>query len=178
MARKERAELVVDEDTAELGVGNEEGVMGGVEVVDVAVVAVVVDVAAAVLGTERVVEGVVRVEEVVAETVEVDKVAELLVVAEGMVREVVEVASRSNTQSNCIPSCLNTRMTGSPRMNRRLSAGMENGTHSRAVATAAVEVADSAAWGAMVEEDDRGLASRASCESDFRAPERAPLRDQ
>ena len=33
MARKERAELVVDEDTAELGVGNEEGVMGVVEVV-------------------------------------------------------------------------------------------------------------------------------------------------
>ena len=28
VARKERAELVVDEDTAELGVVNEEGVMG------------------------------------------------------------------------------------------------------------------------------------------------------
>jgi len=123
-------------------------------------------------------EGVVMVEEVVAETVEVNKVAELLVAEEGMGREVGGGARRSNTQSNCIPSCLNTRMTGSPRMNRRLSAGMENGKHARAVATVAVEVADSAAWGAMAEEDDRGLASRASCESDFRAPERAPLRDQ
>ena len=53
VARKERAEMVVDEDTAELGVGNEEGVMGVVEVVDVAVVVVMV---AVVLGTERVVE--------------------------------------------------------------------------------------------------------------------------
>jgi hypothetical protein len=99
-------------------------------------------------------EGVVRVEEVVAEAVEVAKVAELLVVAEGMVREVGEVASRSNSQSSCIPSSLNTRMTGSPRTNRRLSSGMENGTHSRAVATAAVEVADSAAWGAMAAEGE------------------------
>jgi hypothetical protein len=153
----------------------EEGVMGGVEVM---AVAMEVDVAAAVLGTVGAVEGVVRVEEVVAETVEVDKVAELLVAAEGTGREVGGGASRSNTQSNCIPSCLNTRMTGSPRMNRRLSAGMENGKHARAVATVAVEVADSAAWGAMAEEDDRGLASRASCESDFRVPERAPLREQ
>ena len=31
---------------------------------------------------------------------------------------------------------------------------MENGTHSRAVATAAVEVADSAAWGAMAAEGE------------------------
>jgi hypothetical protein len=38
-------------------------------------VAVVVDVAAAVLGTERVVEGVVRVEEVVAVAMEVDVAA-------------------------------------------------------------------------------------------------------
>ena len=125
------------------------------EQVDEAVkaLAVAVDVAAAVLGTVMLEEGVVRVEEVVAETVEVAKVAELLVVAEGMVREGGEVASRSNSQISCIPSSLNTRMTGSPRTNRRLSTGMENGTHSRAVATAAVEVADSAAWGAMAAED-------------------------
>ena len=150
MARKDRAEMVVDEDTAELGVVNEEGVKGVVEVV---AVAVVVDVAAAVLGTVGVGVGVVRVEGVVAETVEVNKVAELLVAAEGVGREVGGGASRSNTQSNCIPSSLNTRMTGSPRMNRRLSAGMEYGTHSREVATAVVEVADSAAWGAMAAED-------------------------
>jgi hypothetical protein len=162
---------------AELGVVKEEGAMGTEEEV---AVAVEVDVAAAVLETVRVEVGVVRVEEVVAKTVGVDKVAELLaveegvvrveevvaeavegakvaellVVAEGMVREVGEVASRSNTQSSCIPSSLNTRMTGSPRTNRRLSSGTENGTHSRAVATAAVEVADSAAWGAMAAEGE------------------------
>ena len=49
---------------------------------------------------------------------------------------------------------MNTRMTGSPRTNRMLSAGMENGTLARAVATAAVDVADSAAWGAMAAEDE------------------------
>ena len=160
MARKEWAEVVVEEDTAELGVVSEEAVMG---VVEVMAVAVEVDVAAAVLGTVVVVEGVVRVEEVVAETVEVNKVAELLVAAEGMVREVGGVASRSSTQSNCIPSSLNTRMTGSPRTNRMLSAGMENGKHSRAVATEAVDSADSTAWVAMAEEDGRGSASRVSC---------------
>ena len=133
------------------------------EAVKVVAVAVEVDVAAAVLGTVVVVEGVVRVEEVVAETVEVNKVAELLVAAEGMVREVGGVASRSSTQSNCIPSSLNTRMTGSPRTNRMLSAGMENGKHSRAVATEAVDSADSTAWVAMAEEDGRGSASRVSC---------------
>ena len=189
VARKEWAEVVVEEDMAELGVVKEEGVMGGVEVMAVAVevdvdaavlgtvvvvegvvrveevvaVAVAVDVAAAVLGTVVVVEGVVRVEEVVAETVEVKQVAELLVAAEGMVREVGGVASRSSTQSNCIPSSLNTRMTGSPRTNRMLSAGMENGKHSRAVATEAVDSADSTAWVAMAEEDGRGSASRVSC---------------
>ena len=35
-----------------------------------------------------------------------------------------------------------------------LPAGMETGAHARAVATAAVEVADSAAWGAMAAEDE------------------------
>ena len=145
------AVVAVEMVTVELGVVKEEVAMGMEEVV---AVAVEVDVAAAVLGTVGAVEGVVRVEEVVAETVEVDKVAELLVAAEGMGREVGGGASRSNTQSNCIPTSLNTRMTGSPRMNRRLSAGMENGTHARAVATAAVEVADSAAWGAMAEEEE------------------------
>ena len=70
VARKEWAEVVVEEDMAELGVVKEEGVMGGVEVM---AVAVEVDVDAAVLGTVVVVEGVVRVEEVVAETVEVAK---------------------------------------------------------------------------------------------------------
>jgi hypothetical protein len=150
-----------------------------VRVEEVVAVAMEVDVAAAVLGTvgagvgvvrvEEVVaetvevykvaellaveEGVVRVEEVVAEAVEVAKVAELLVVAEGMVREVGGAPSRSNNQNSCIPSSLNTHMTRSPQTKRRLSAGMENGTHSRAVATAAVEVADSAAWGAMAAED-------------------------
>ena len=177
MARKEWAEVVVEEDMAELGVVKEAGAMGTEEVV---AVAVEVDVAAAVLGTVRVEEGVVRVEEVVAETVEVDKVAELLAVeegvvrveevvaeaaavakvvellvaAEGMVREVGGVASRSNNQNSCIPSSLNTRMIRSPQTNHMLPAGMENGTHSRAVATAAVEVADSAAWGAMAAEDE------------------------
>ena len=34
MARKEWAEVVVEEDVAELGVVNEEGVMGGVEVME------------------------------------------------------------------------------------------------------------------------------------------------
>ena len=145
------AVVVVEMVTVELGVVKEEVAMGMEEVVTVAVE---VDVAAAVLGTVGAGVGVVWVEEVVAETVEVNKVAELLVAAEGMVREVGEVASRSNTQSSCIPSSLNTRMTGSPRTNRRLSSGTENGTHSRAVATAAVEVADSAAWGAMAEEEE------------------------
>ena len=78
----------------------------------------------------------------------------MLVVAEGMVREVGEGASRSNNQSSCIPSSLNTRMARSPQTNRMLPAGMETGTHARAVATAAVEVADSAAWGAMAAEDE------------------------
>ena len=55
---------------------------------EVMAVAMEVDVAAAVLGTVGAVEGVVRVEEVVAETVEVNKVAELLVAEEGMEREV------------------------------------------------------------------------------------------
>jgi len=141
VARKERAEMVVDEE-------------GVVRVEEVVAVAMEVDVAAAVLGTVGAGVGVVWVEGVVAETVEVDKVAELLVAAEGTGREVGGGASRSNTQSNCIPTSLNTRMTGSPRMNRRLSAGMENGTHARAVATVAVEVADSAAWGAMAEEEE------------------------
>ena len=120
VARKEWADVVVEEDTAELGVVNEEAVMG---VVEVMAVAVEVDVDAAVLGT--------------------------VVMVEGVVREVGGVASRSSTQSNCIPSSLNTRMTGSPRTNRMLSAGMENGKHSRAVATEAVDLADSTAWGAM-----------------------------
>ena len=154
------AVVVVKMVVVDLGMVKEEGVMG---VAEVMAVAVEVDVAAAVLGTVVVVEGVVRVEEVVAETVEVNKVAELLVAAEGMVREVGGVASRSSTQSNCIPSSLNTRMTGSPRTNRMLSAGMENGKHSRAVATEAVDSADSTAWVAMAEEDGRGSASRVSC---------------
>jgi hypothetical protein len=78
----------------------------------------------------------------------------LLVVAEGMVREVGGVASRSNNQSSCIPSSLNTRMTRPSQTSRMLPAGMETGTHSRAVASAAAEVADSAAWGAMAAEDE------------------------
>ena len=134
MARKEWAEVVEEEDMAELGVVNEEAVMGGVEVM---AVAVEVDVDAAVLGT--------------------------VVMVEGVVREVGGVASRSSTQSNCIPYRLNTRMAGSPRTNRMLSAGMENGKHSRAVATEAVDLADSTAWVAMAEEDGRGSASRVSC---------------
>ena len=112
--------MVVEEDTAELGVVSEEAVMG---VVEVMAVAVEVDVDAAVLGT--------------------------VVMVEGVVREVGGVASRSSTQSNCIPYRLNTRMAGSPRTNRMLSAGMENGKHSRAVATEAVDLVDSTAWGAM-----------------------------
>ena len=127
MARKEWAEVVVEEDTAELGVVNEEAVMG---VVEVMAVAVEVDVDAAVLGT--------------------------VVMVEGVVREVGGVASRSSTQSNCIPSSLNTRMTGSPRTNRMLSAGMENGKHSRAVATEAVDLADSTAWGAIAADYEAG----------------------
>ena len=90
--------------------------------------------------------------EVMAVAVEVDVAAAVLgtvVMVEGVVREVGGGASRSSTQSNCIPSSLNTRMTGSPRTNRMLSAGMENGKHSRAVATVAVDLADSTAWGAM-----------------------------
>jgi hypothetical protein len=74
--------------TVELGVVKEEVAMGMEEVV---AVAVAVDVAAAVLGPVGAVEGVVRVEEVVAETVEVNKVAELLVAEEGKGREVNEM---------------------------------------------------------------------------------------